>query len=326
MSARNAGKYGWLAVILAALIVVISACAVSPLKRGVAQPTAMPTATATSIPPTPTLIPPTPTPKPKPTVTPGSGGSTSGGSPGGVQRGGVVYQGNGSIPEIALTFDDGPWPGSTTQILNILQQNDVHATFFCIGRQVPWYPTFVQQEIANGNDVGNHTWDHPNLTKLAPSAIHTEMSRTSAALAQVTGKTPVLFRAPDGAINYSVVSQAKALGMTPIQWNVDTRDWSRPGVASVVRTALAGARNGAIILMHDGGGDRSQTVQALPQIISALRARGYRFVTITQLLKDAHMLKAMTPPASQSVTMLAPLSLGLAVADTPPRNRLPYAV
>ena len=202
-------------------------------------------------------------------------------------KGSVFSQGSSNQPEIALTFDDGPSPLYTPQILNILHDNGVHATFFCIGEQVQNSPDLVQQEAAAGHVVANHSWDHPDLTTLTDDQVHAQLADTSNALQSADGQAPVFFRPPYGAINEDVQEQAATLGLQPILWNIDTLDWELPGSAAIVQTALDNASNGAVILMHDGGGDRSQTVAALPEIISGLKARGFQLVTINQLVNDA---------------------------------------
>ncbi len=186
-------------------------------------------------------------------------------------------------PEIALTFDDGPNPVFTPQVHRVLQQYEVSATFFCIGQQVQRYPDLVQQASQEGSAIGNHTWNHPHLTRLSPAAIRWQLSTTSAAIRQAIGVPPDLFRPPYGATNATVRSIASQLGLRQILWTIDTRDWQRPGVSAIVSTVLAKAKNGSIVLMHDGGGNRSQTVQALPQIITKLQQRGFTFVTVEQL-------------------------------------------
>jgi peptidoglycan/xylan/chitin deacetylase (PgdA/CDA1 family) len=186
---------------------------------------------------------------------------------------------------IALTFDDGPSPVYTPQVLSILQRYKVHATFFCIGEWVQLYPGLVQEAFSAGNVIGDHTWSHPNLTRLSAYAVHWQLSSASAAIQYAIGSSPVLFRPPYGATDATVVSVASQLGLLQVMWTVDPRDWSRPGVDAIVNVVLSHATNGSIILMHDGGGDRSETVLALPLIITALRQRGFSFVTISQLLR-----------------------------------------
>jgi peptidoglycan-N-acetylglucosamine deacetylase len=181
---------------------------------------------------------------------------------------------------VALTFDDGP-SAFTAGVLNVLQQHGVHATFFCIGQQVQTRPAIVREVSQAGNVIGNHSWSHPDLTKLAPNQVTWQLSTTSTAIQQATGISPTLFRPPYGALNAMVTRTAAQLGLSPVLWNIDTLDWTRPGVNAIVSSVLDHAVNGSIVLMHDGGGDRSETIQALPQIISGLRARGFAFVTAT---------------------------------------------
>ncbi len=142
------------------------------------------------------------------------------------------------------------------------------------------YPAIVRQTVQGGNVVENHTWSHPNLATLSPAAIRQQLSTTSAALDQATGVVPTFFRPPYGATNATVRSIAAQLGLVQTLWTLDTRDWQRPGVATIVNTVLSYAHNGSIILLHDGGGDRSQTVEALSWIISGLEQRGFTFTTL----------------------------------------------
>ncbi|GHO86607.1 oligosaccharide deacetylase [Dictyobacter formicarum] len=198
----------------------------------------------------------------------------------------VIFQGSSTKPEIALTFDDGPNPVFTGPILNILQSNHVHATFFCVGENARDYPDMVAQENNAGHVVGNHTWNHPDLTQASDMVINKELVDTNNVIQSDSGVTPVLFRPPYGAINATVKAHAQQLHLTPVLWNIDTQDWSRPGTAAIVHAVLDHAGNGDIVLMHDGGGDRSQTVAALPQIIAGLQQRGFTLVTVPQLIKD----------------------------------------
>lgn len=181
---------------------------------------------------------------------------------------------------IALTFDDGP-SAYTAGILNVLQQNGVHATFFCIGQQVQTRSGIVREVSQAGNVIGNHTWNHADLTLLTQNQVTWQLSSASTTILQATGISPTLFRPPYGALNATVRGTAAQLGLSPVLWNIDTRDWTRPGVNAIVSSVLDHAVNGSIVLMHDGGGDRSETVQALPQIISGLQQRGFAFVTAT---------------------------------------------
>jgi peptidoglycan/xylan/chitin deacetylase (PgdA/CDA1 family) len=186
--------------------------------------------------------------------------------------------------EIALTFDDGPSPVFTPQVLSILQHYKVHATFFCVGEWVHLYPGLVEQIFRADNAIGDHTWSHPDLTKLAAYAVRWQLSSASSAIQSAIGSPPTLFRPPYGATDAAVVNMASQLDLQQILWTIDTRDWARPGVNAIVDAVLSHATNGSIILMHDGGGDRSETVQALPLILSVLQQRGFTFVTVPQLL------------------------------------------
>ncbi len=184
------------------------------------------------------------------------------------------YGGPTDKKRIALTFDDGPSP-YTPKIVSILKHHHAKGTFFEIGAQVSSESRAV---LRAGEELANHSYHHENY----PS--RSSMAATNRRLSSVSGFTPCLFRPPGGAYNSRVVSDAKSLGMTTVLWNVDPRDWSRPGSDAIYSRVVSAARPGAIVVMHDGGGDRSQTVAALPRIIKTLRARGYRMVTVSELL------------------------------------------
>ncbi|GAC1347853.1 MAG: hypothetical protein NVSMB27_14210 [Ktedonobacteraceae bacterium] len=198
-------------------------------------------------------------------------------------QGHLIYSGNSHLPEIALTFDDGPDPRYTPQILEILQRYRVKATFFCIGHQVATYPQIVRQASEAGHVIGNHTWTHPNLAFLSGSDIFSQIERTSNAIQEAIGARPPFFRPPYGSFNSQVLTQACHLGITTIIWNSSTEDWARPGTSFIIRRALELGCNGFIILMHDGGWEQSQTVEAIPIIIEKLQDLGYRFITIQQI-------------------------------------------
>ncbi len=187
---------------------------------------------------------------------------------------------------IALTFDDGPWP-DTGQFLDILERDHAPATFFEIGDQVATYGqggAIERRMLADGDMIGDHTWDHQDVAAGGAFAAG-EISRAAAAIRQAThGFEPCLFRAPYGAVGSALLATATGLGFKTIQWDIDPRDWSRPGTGAIYGNVVDNAHPGAIVIQHDGGGDRSQTLAALPQEIKTLRARGYQFVTITQLL------------------------------------------
>ena len=188
--------------------------------------------------------------------------------------------------EIALTFDDGPWY-QTPQFLSLLERYQVPATFFEIGEQIAQFGqggAIERRMLADGDMVGDHTWSHIVVAGAGPVAAD-QIQRTAAAIRDAThGFTPCLFRAPDGSVSSALIGEARSLGFTTIQWDIDPRDWALPGVGEIEDNVLANAHPGAIVEMHDGGGDRSETLEALPTIIDSLRARGYTFVTVTQLL------------------------------------------
>ncbi|MBO0778067.1 MAG: polysaccharide deacetylase family protein [Ktedonobacteraceae bacterium] len=200
-------------------------------------------------------------------------------------QGRVILRGRSDVPKIAFTFDDGPHPINTPKILAILRQYHVPATFFTEGRYVQQYPWFVKQELAAGHIVGNHTWDHPELPTLSPQQQTQEIASTSAMMRQMTGVTPPFLRPPYGELDEPVKQEIVANHLSTVLWDIDPRDWSCPGIESIINTVLSNAHHGAIVLMHDGGGDRSQTVAALPEIIQGLRQRGYTLVTISPLLR-----------------------------------------
>ncbi len=197
-----------------------------------------------------------------------------------------VYSGAAAAKMIALTFDDGPW-SDTAAFLSLLERYRVPATFFQIGDQVGEYGqggVIDRRMLADGDMIGDHTWSHADVSAGGPFAA-SQISRAAAAIKQATrGFEPCLFRAPYGAASGGLISLARSIGFTTIQWNIDPRDWARPGTAAIYDNVIANARPGAIVEEHDGGGDRSETLAALPTEIQNLRRRGYRFVTVTQLL------------------------------------------
>ena len=185
---------------------------------------------------------------------------------------------------IALTFDDGPWPESTAQVLDILKKNQIKGTFFLIGQNVKNYPGLVKREIAEGHIIGNHTWHHW-YQFLNPQAAAYEIDHTADLIYQVTGIKTNLFRPPGGLMHNGVASYARNSKYAIILWSSDSVDYSRPAVPKLINNVFKRAKPGGIVLMHDGGGNRSKTVQALPEIIANFRKQGYKFVTIPELLE-----------------------------------------
>ena len=187
--------------------------------------------------------------------------------------------------EIALTFDDGPGP-YTPQILAVLKRMHVHGTFFEVGREVKTFGANTKALAQAGDAIEDHTEDHFNLSQLSPAQQRAQVADASNAIVAAGAPAPRLFRPPYGAFNHQTLATLKRRGLLMVMWSVDTSDYARPGVPRIVSSALNGARPGGIILMHDGGGDRSETVQALPQIIRGLRQRGYSMVTVPHLVRD----------------------------------------
>ena len=228
-----------------------------------------------------------------------------------------VFYGNTHLPEIALTFDDGPNPIYTPQVLAVLQTYKVKATFFDVGYLVKDFPNIVRQEFLQGHSIGNHSWSHPQLTRLSAAGIASQLANTSDAIQAVTGTRPTIFRPPYGSFNRIVFAQASHQNLSTIIWNDEARDWATPGVNVIVYRILNLARNGGIILLHDGGGFRYQTVAALPVIITTLRQRGYTFVTIPQLLHDmttsGKPSPSSSPQATEASTFATPLAMSLMV-------------
>jgi len=189
--------------------------------------------------------------------------------------GSVASPGNGVV---SLTFDDGPWDQYTSQILDILATAGVPATFFAVGLQAHRRPELVRREAAEGHAVEGHTWGHVDLTRLDDSGYGAEVDRTDSLISSLTATPVGCVRPPYGAVNATVVDRLGSRGLTTVLWSVDPADYSRPGTGAIVDRVLGAVRPGSIILLHDGGGDRSQTVAALPAIINGIRARGLGFV------------------------------------------------
>jgi peptidoglycan/xylan/chitin deacetylase (PgdA/CDA1 family) len=176
---------------------------------------------------------------------------------------------------VVLTFDDGPEPTYTPQVLDLLRVHDVQATFFVCGEMVSYFPDLVRRAADEGHLIGNHTWTHPELPKQSEAKIKEEMGRTSEIIEKTTGTAPAWFRAPYGEWNAYIYELGSELGMEPLAWYVDTLDWSEPGTGRIVRSVLGGLAPGRVILSHDGGGVRSQTVAALGRYLPQLAERGY---------------------------------------------------
>ncbi|MFE9633499.1 polysaccharide deacetylase family protein [Streptomyces sp. NPDC006463] len=175
-----------------------------------------------------------------------------------------------------LTFDDGPDPRYTPSILDTLARYGVRAVFFVCGEMAAENPGLLRRMVAEGHVIGNHTWTHPLIPKLSRPALVSEIGRTSEVVQKAVGEAPVWFRAPYGAWNRAAFEIGAELGMEPLAWTVDTLDWKEPGTATIISRVLSGAGPGVIVLSHDAGGNRSQSVQAISSYLPQLLARGYR--------------------------------------------------
>lgn len=193
------------------------------------------------------------------------------------------------IPDkfIALTFDDGPHPAYTPQILEILSTHNIRATFFVLGKQISQYPEVLQMIAKNGNEIANHTYSHPRMRMISPSNLVKEIDKTHQLIHELTGKEPVLFRPPGGYYNKRIVESVRQINYKIILWSFtqDTRDWSNPGVRAIVDGVLKNAKSGDIVIFHDSGGNRTQTVQAVELIIEGLKQDGFNMITVSELLE-----------------------------------------
>jgi peptidoglycan/xylan/chitin deacetylase (PgdA/CDA1 family) len=194
-----------------------------------------------------------------------------------------LSRGKSTLKEIALTFDDGPHPAYTPKILEILKRYNVKATFFVVGEMAAKYPDLVRSEILAGHSVGNHTYHHVNLTKVRSEDVAVEIKACGDIIKAITGKAPHLFRPPGGDYDKSVSMVATALGYTTVLWTDDPGDYASPGEKVIDARLLTSVNNGGIILIHDG---IEQTIEVLPYIIQTLQSRGYKLVTIDQMIKD----------------------------------------
>jgi peptidoglycan/xylan/chitin deacetylase (PgdA/CDA1 family) len=184
---------------------------------------------------------------------------------------------------VALTFDDGPWPGSTLKIVDILKRENVRATFFMVGVTASKRPAVARRVAAAGMLVGSHSFSHKPLKSLPRKSVRREVLLGSRRIAQVTHTEQRWFRSPYGLTDVDVLREVRADKLRIAGWTVDSRDWTRPGTRKIVKNVVYATRPGSIVLMHDGGGNRNQTVAALPFIIKQLKKKGYTFVTLDEL-------------------------------------------
>ncbi len=193
-------------------------------------------------------------PPPPPAPTPGTGGEQ------------VVY----------LTYDDGPHPTYTPALLDVLAAYDARATFFVLGSEVERYPAIAARIVREGHAIGNHTWSHPQLTRVSGDVLNREVLDTQSAIQRATGTTPACLRPPYGDRNATVNARVAELGLRMTLWDVDPEDWRRPGTDAIVDRVLARVRPGAVILLHDGRRERGQTVAATERLLAGLTEQGYQ--------------------------------------------------
>lgn len=183
---------------------------------------------------------------------------------------------------VALTFDDGPWPGQTEDVLSILEEAGVSATFFMLGVQVDAHPGIARAVVAAGHGVGNHTQTHRMLRRADEDTVRREIRAGQTAFRSAVGFSPVWFRPPGGLVGPDLFAGAEAEGVRVVGWTVDPQDWDRKTADDIADEVVDAVRPGAVVLLHDGGGDRSATIEALPRIISELRSKGYEFITLDE--------------------------------------------
>jgi peptidoglycan-N-acetylglucosamine deacetylase len=196
-----------------------------------------------------------------------------------------IKEGGAQGRDVALTFDDGPGP-YTPEVLGVLEREHVPATFFVIGQEIHDFGTSTEREIRDGFVIGDHTENHPMMAQLSAHDQHEQLFEQAARIELLGGRKPRLFRPPYGSFNATTFHLLQQMHMLMVLWSVDTDDYEQPGVEAIVNSVLAGAKPGAIFLMHDAGGNRSETVAALPLIIHKLRARGFHLVSVPRLLAE----------------------------------------
>lgn len=203
----------------------------------------------------------------------------------------VVFRGDGGEKLVALTFDDGPYPPYTGEVLDLLAEFRVPATFFVVGENADRHPELLKRMAREGHQVGSHTYHHVDLLKLNARELAAEMDQTSWAIQSITGHAPTAMRPPHGFRDPAILAAMKERNLKVVEWSVMSRDWTNPGVETIVERTLSKVKNGSIILLHDGDGleakaSRAQSVAAARIIIERLQEEGYRFVTVDELQRQ----------------------------------------
>jgi len=194
-----------------------------------------------------------------------------------------IQRGNPKIKDIALTFDDGPHQVYTRALLDVLNSMHVHATFFLVGKQVVKYPQLIQLEVMDGDEVGNHTYDHVNLTRIPPSRVGYELDACDLAIERATGAPVTFLRPPGGDFNPTVVKEVARRNYVTALWTCDPGDYAKPGSDYLLQRSIDKLENGSIVLLHDG---MPETMAILPVLITEARRRGFQFVTLSELIHE----------------------------------------
>lgn len=204
------------------------------------------------------------------------------------QKGDILWEVKTHQKIAAITFDDGPDPVETVEILNELKKYNAKCTFFVLGKRVAAYPEVSSKVIQEGHELANHTYNHVYFKKSSEQQIIQELRQTENEIKKISGKGSKFFRPPGGIYNETVINAAKHVGLKPVlwSWHQDTRDWSKPGVKAITSHVLKNIRSGDIILMHDSVNGKSQTRQALSIILPELKRRGFHLVTVSELIRS----------------------------------------
>lgn len=217
---------------------------------------------------------------------------------------------------IALTFDDGPSPEFTPKILALLNRYHARATFFVLGTEVAHFPKIVRDLVKQGSVVANHGYNHVNYFQLGVQGTARDAGKLATLLKEKAIPTVPYYRPPYGNTNKRLIAYMEKHGYTVTLWSIDTRDWAMPGTSFITRKVLSNAKPGSIVLMHDGGGNRTQTVRALAAILPTLESEGYKFVTLPQYVKDLG-LKSAPPKLPLPEPSTTPRSSGSPPSPTP---------
>ena len=195
----------------------------------------------------------------------------------------ILWRGDVAIPEIALTFDDGPHPENTPALLDILGGMGVEATFFVVGQYVERYPSLVSRIHEEGHLIGNHSFSHVKLPLFTGDRMITEIVHTGDVIEEYTGVRPRYFRPPHGLRDMRLWRLVKLLNMCAVMWTVMPWDWRNSSEDAIIKKILGSLENGGIITLHDGGGRRTETLKAVKKLVPAIRQRGFAFVTIDRM-------------------------------------------